>query len=107
MSIDDEILLDEQETQREMAFIRESLPDDVAESFHDDTLLSWVLDASADYYFESGVLESTADEVAIDMDAVAAYVCSLAEQEGHGKLDAQEVRLIAEADLDFQEQSIE
>jgi len=40
------------------------------------------------------------------MDEVARYVCSLAEQEGQPPLDAQEVRLIAEADLDFQEQNL-
>ena len=106
MSIDEEILLDDQETQREMQFIRRQLPIDTKESFTDDGLLSWVLDAIASYYFESGVLESTADEIDIDMDAVAAYVCSLAEEEGRGRLDAQDIRLIAEADLDFQEENV-
>ena len=37
------------------------------------------------------------------MEAVARYVCDMAEQEGQPRLDANEVRLIAEADLDFQE----
>jgi len=104
MSLDDEMLLDEQEMRREMKFIRERLPIDSKERYADDTLLSWVLDAIAAYYYDSGVLESEADEVDIDMEAVAAYVCALAVQEGHPALDAQEVRLIAEADLDFQEQ---
>lgn len=106
MSIDEEILLDEQETQREIQYIRRELPDDTSAAFADDSLLAWVLDAIAEYYFESGVLESTSDEVSIDMDDVAAYVCSLAEQEGHGKLDAQDVRLVAELDLDFQEENV-
>ena len=105
MSLDDEMLLDEQEMRREMKFIRERLPIDSKERYADDTLLSWVLDAIAAYYYDSGVLESEADEVDIDMEAVAAYVCALTVQEGHPALDAQEVRLIAEADLDFQEQN--
>lgn len=104
MSIDDELKMDEQETRREMAFIRAQLPIDMKDHYTDDTRLSWVLDAVASYYYESGVLESEADEVDIDMDAVADYVCSLAAQEGLSPLDVQEVRLIAEADLDFQEQ---
>ncbi|MBQ9356727.1 MAG: hypothetical protein IJT98_05510 [Prevotella sp.] len=103
MSIDEEILLDEQETQREMAYIRQVLPIDTKDTYSDDSLLSWVLDAIAAYYYESGVLESTADEVDVDMEEVARYVCALAEQEGKPSLDVQEVRLIAEADLDFQE----
>lgn len=104
MSIDEEMLLDEQETQREMAYIRQVLPTDVKDVYADDALLGWVLDAIAAYYYESGVLESTADEVDVDMEEVASYVCALAEQEGKPTLDTQEVRLIAEADLDFQEQ---
>ena len=100
-SIDEELLLDEQQTRREMAYIREGLPADVAQHYADDELLSFVLDAIAAYYFESGVLESTSDEVDIDMEAVAAYVCASAEQELGQKLDPKELRLIAEADLDF------
>ena len=102
MNIDEELLLDEQETRREIKFIREQLPIDMREHYTDEQLW-WVLDAIASYYYESGVLESTADEVDIDMDEVAKYVCSLAEQELGKAPDAQEVRLIAEADLDFQE----
>ena len=106
MSIDDELKLDEQEMQREMAFIRAQLPIDMKDSYADDARLSWVLDAIAAYYYESGVLESEADEVDIDMEEVARYVCSLAEQEDMAPFDLQEVRLIAEADLDFQEQEL-
>ena len=102
MNIDDELLLDEQETQREIAFIRQQLPIDMKDGYGDE-LLSWVLDAIASYYYESGVLESTSDEVDIDMEEVARYVCQLALEEGRAPMDAQEVRLIAEADLDFQE----
>ena len=105
MSIDEELLLDEQETKREMAFIRKQLPIDMKDSYTDERL-SWVLDAIAAYYYESGVLESDDDEVDIDMDEVAKYVCSLADQELGQKMDAQEVRLIAEADLDFQEENL-
>lgn len=107
MSIDDELLQDEQETQREMKFIREQLPIDTKDTYASDDLLAWVLDAIAQYYYESGVLESEAEEIDIDMEEVARYVCHLAEQEGQPRLDTQEVRLIAEADLDFQELSVE
>ena len=106
MSIDDELLQDEQEMQREMVFIRQQLPADTNAHFDSNELLQWVLEAVATYYFESGVLESEADEVNIDMEAVAQYVCAMAEQEGQPKLDVDEVRLIAEADLDFQENNL-
>jgi hypothetical protein len=103
MSIDEELLLDDQETQREIAYIREQLPAPMDKGYADE-LLSWMLDAIATYYYESGILESTADEVDVDMDEVARFVCAKAEQELARQLDRDEVRLIAEADLDFQEQ---
>lgn len=100
MSIDEELLMDEQDTRREMEYIREQLPADVSEKY-DDESLAWVLEAIAAYYYDSGVLETDAEEVSIDMEAVASYVCSLAEQEQRPQPDTQEVRLIAEADLDY------
>lgn len=106
MSIDEELKQDEQDMRREMAFIRRQLPIDMKEGYADDELLSWVLDTIAAYYYDSGVLESEADEVDIDMEEVARYVCAAAQQEGRKLLDPQEVRLIAEADLDFQEQEL-
>ena len=102
MNIDEELLIDEQETQREITYIRQQLPIDMKDHYPNERL-AWVLNAIAAYYYESGILESQADEIDIDMDEVARYVCSLGEQEGQPPLDAQEVRLIAEADLDFQE----
>ena len=105
MSIEEEMLFDEQEMRREMKYIREQLPPDVMETYADDELLGWVLDAIATYYYESGILESTSDEVDVDMEEVARYVCALAVQEDRPPLQEQEVRLIAEADLDFQEEN--
>jgi hypothetical protein len=105
MNIDDELQLDEQQTRAEKAFIRQKLNGAVTPAYIDDgELLEWLLDATAMYYCESGVFESGAEEVSVDMDEVANYVCSLAEQEGRGALDKEQVKLIAEADLDFMEQ---
>ena len=94
--------MDEEDSRREVAFIREQLPSELKEKFTDGDLL-WMTEAAADYYFTSGVLESEADEVDIDLEAVAAYVCSKAMEEGRPKLDAQDVFFVVQADLDYQE----
>jgi hypothetical protein len=104
-TIDDELLLDEQENQREIAFIRRQLPADLKERFTDDQLL-WMLDTLVDYYVESGVLDTDADEVDIDLEEVADHVCRQAIAEGKPHLDAQDVFFVVEADLDFQEQNL-
>ena len=106
MSIDDELLLDEQETQREMKFIREQLPIDSKDNYADDELLSWVIEVIAEYYFESGVLESQADEIDIDMQQVADAITAQAKKDGQGTFDPAEVVYVVEADMDFQEQNL-
>lgn len=102
MSIDDEIMLDAEDTRRETAYIREQLPIDDKDTLSNE-LMAWILDTIACYYYESGILESNDDEVDIDMTEVADYVCRHAESEKQITLDAQLIRLVAEADLDFQE----
>ena len=104
-SIDEELLLDEQENEREIAFIREQLPQDLKEKYSDERL-QWMLDTIVEYYYTSGILESEDDEIDIDMEKVAAYVCQRAEEDNQNSLDAQEVFFVVQADLDFQEQSL-
>lgn len=104
--IDDEILKDEEEMRREISFIREQLPLDLKEKYSDEQL-AWMLGTIADYYVDSGMLDSGSEEVEIDLDKVSEHVCQMAVKEGQGKLDAQEVFFVVEADLDFMEQEQE
>ena len=104
-SIDEELLQDQQETQREIAFIREQLPSDLKELYTDNQLV-WMLDTIATYFYESGILESNDDEVDVDIDEVSDYLCKQAVAEDLPKLNADEVRFVVEADLDFQEENL-
>ena len=104
-SLDEEILLDQEENKREIVFIREQLPSDLKEQYTDEQLL-WMLDAIAAYFFESGILESNDEEVDIDIDEVSDYLCKQAAVEGLPRLNADEVRFVVEADLDFQEENL-
>ena len=104
-AIDDELLQDQEENRREIAYIREQLPSDLKEHYTDGQLL-WMLEAIATYFYESGILETTDDEVDIDIDEVSASVCRQAESEGLKGLRPDEVRFVVEADLDFQEASL-
>lgn len=104
-SLDEEILLDQEENKREIVFIREQLPSDLKEQYTDEQLL-WMLDTIAAYFFESGILESNDEEVDIDIDEVSDYLCKQAAVEGLPRLNADEVRFVVEADLDFQEENL-
>lgn len=104
MTFEEEMLNDEQENLREIAFIREQLPSEAKEKYSDMQLV-FVIDAIATYFYESGVLDGNDDEVDIDLEEVAAFVCKEAKEEGEGPFDPQDVFFMVQADLDFQEQN--
>ena len=104
-SIDEELLQDQEETRREIAFIREQLPTDLKELYSDDQL-EWIIDTIATYFYESGILETNDDEVDVDIDEVSDYLCCQAVADRMPKLQADEVRFVVEADLDFQEENL-
>lgn len=96
--------MDEVENRQEIAFIRSVLPSDLKEKYSDDQLL-FMIDAIGTYFYTSGILESDADEVDVDMEEIAQFVCREAEDEDEGPFDPQEVFFVVQADLDFQEQN--
>ena len=105
-SLDEELRLDEEENLREVEFIRTQIPSDFKKVYSKSDLL-WIMDAIVDYYYTSGILESNDEEVDIDMEAVAEYVCKKAENEGvSNSFNPEEVFFIVQADLDFQEQNL-
>ena len=104
-SFEDELRMDEEENRREIEFIRERLPQELKTAFSDDDLY-YFIDAIVDYYYDSGILESTADEVDIDLQQVADAVTRQALRDKIGKFDPEEVCYIVEADMDFQEQNL-
>ena len=105
-SIEEEIRLDEEENRRELAFIRAQLPSDVKKFYSDKDIL-YMMDVIVDYYYTSGILESDAEEVDIDIEEVAKYVCQRAKEEGFcSSFNPDEVFYIVQADLDFQEQNL-
>ena len=116
-SLDELIRQDEEENQQELAFIRTQIPAEMKQYYSDSDIL-YVLDAIVDYYYTSGILEGNDEEVDIDMEAVADYVCNKAKEEGvtnvceqakkdgAGTFSPQDVFFIVQADLDFQEQNL-
>ena len=105
-SLDELIRQDEEENQQELAFIRTQIPAEMKQYYSDSDIL-YVLDAIVDYYYTSGILESEDEEVDIDLEAIAEYVCKRAKDEGFcSSFNPEEVFFIVQADLDFQEQNV-
>ena len=103
---DEEIRLDEEENRRELAFIRSQLPSNLKKYYSDKDIL-YMMDLIMEYYYESGILESTDEEVDIDLEVVAEHVCKKAKEQGFSSsFNPEEVFFIVQADLDFQEQNL-
>ncbi len=104
-NIDEEIRLDEEENRRELAFIRTQMPSDLKKYYSDKDIL-YMMDLIVDYYYISGILESEEEEIEIDLEKIAEYVCKRAKDEGFcSSYNPEEVFFIVQADLDFQEQN--
>jgi hypothetical protein len=105
-SFDEEIRLDEEENRRELAYIRTQMPSTIKKFYSDKDIL-YMMDVIVDYYFTSGILESDDEEVEIDLEVIAEYVCKRAKDEGFcASFNPEEVFFIVQADLDFQEQNV-
>jgi DNA-directed RNA polymerase specialized sigma54-like protein len=104
-SFEDELRIDDEENRREIAYIRERLPQEVKPHFSEDDLY-YFLDAIIDYYYDSGILESTEEEVDIDLQEVANAVTQKALRDRQGTFDPEEVFYVVEADMDFQEENL-
>ena len=66
-----------------------------------------MMDLIVEYYYESGILDSNEEEIDIDLEAVADYVCKEAKKQGFSSsFNPDEVFFIVQADLDFQEQNL-
>ncbi len=104
-SIEEELRLDEEDNLRELAFIREQIPFDAKKHYSDESIL-YMLDLIVDYYYESGILESNEEEIDIDMEEVANYVCRKAKEDGVTNFLSEYVLFVVQADLDYQEQNL-
>lgn len=92
--------LDDEKT---VAFIKDSLPQDLKEKYPEDTLY-YILDVINDYFATSGVLDTEPDKdgfIEIDNEAVASYVVKEAKRDGMGDFDPEEILLIVEAEADY------
>lgn len=104
-SLDDELLRDAADDARAVAFIAQQLPIDLKERYTDDVLY-YFLDLLCEYYAESGVFDQQPDTdgfVDIDLEAVAAHLAAKAAKEKMGTFPADELLLIVQAELDFEE----
>lgn len=103
--MEDDFLSSAADDLQAIEFIRAYLPQDVKPKFTDDDLY-YFLDALAEYYTDSGLLDQEPDAdgcVDIDTEAVAEAVCQMAKREQIGEFDPADVVWVVQAELEYGE----
>ena len=103
MGMDDNFLLEDEDDEKTIAFIKNYLPQDLKGKFSDDELF-YFLDVISEYYFNLD--DSKADKdgnIDIDLFDVADYVVKKAAEDKFGEYDPDEIYFIVDAEMDFAE----
>ena len=76
MGMDNDFLLEDEDDEKTIQFIKNYLPQEMKDSFTDDDLY-YILDVIVDYYTTSGCLDAQPDEegyINIDQDEIVDYI---------------------------------
>lgn len=93
MGMEDDFLLEDEDDQKTIEFIKNYLPQDLKDKFTEDDLY-YILDVIVDYYTSSGCLDVQPDEegyINIDQDEIVNYIVKEAKKDGMGPYDPDDV----------------
>ncbi len=105
MGMEDDFLLEDQDDEQTIEFIRNYLPQDLKDKFTDDDLY-YILDVMYDYYTTSGCLDAQPDEegyVNIDLDAVVEYIVKEAAKDEMGPYSPEDVFFVVQGEMEYGE----
>ena len=100
MSEKDDFIYDEDES---VAFIQNSLPQDLKGKFSNDDI-NYIVDLIYEYYESKGFLNDGADENAsidIDEEELIQFVVKNAQKDGVGKFEAEDITFIVQGELEY------
>lgn len=103
MSDKDEFMEEDLDDSKTVAYIRNSLPQELKEKYSDDTLY-YILDVINDWFATSGVLDQEPDKdgfIDIDNDALVEYIIKEARRDNIGTFPVDEIILIVEAEAEY------
>ncbi len=102
-SFEDELLRDAEDDARTIEFIQAYLPSELKDTFSEETLY-YFIDVRAEYYGD--LIDNAGDneEIDIDVEAVAAHLVKQAQKDKIGEFNAEDVRWVVDAELEYAEQ---
>ena len=103
MGMEDDFLLEDQDDEKTIEFIKNYLPIDLKEKFTDDDLY-YFLDLIVDYYTTSGCLDEQPDEegyINIDQDEIVNYIVKESKKDGMGPFDPEDVLFVVQGEMEY------
>ena len=103
MGMEDDFLLEDEDDEKTIEFIKNYLPQDLKGKFSDDELY-YMLDLIVDYYTTSGCLDAQPDEegyINIDQDEIVNYIIGEAKKDGMGPFDSDEVFFVVQGEMEY------
>ena len=99
MGMEDDFLLEDEDDQKTIEFIKNYLPQDLKDKFTEDDLY-YILDVIVDYYTSSGCLDEEG-YINIDQDEIVNYIVKEAKKDGMGPYDPNDVFFVVQGEMEY------
>lgn len=103
MGLEDDFLLEDEDDEKTVEFIKNFLPQDLKDKFTDDELY-YFLDVMVDYYSTSGCLDAQPDAdgyVNIDQDEIVEYIVEEAKKDGMGEFNPEDILFVVQGEMEY------
>ena len=103
MGLEDDFLLEDEDDEKTIEFIKNYLPQEIKDNFTDDDLY-YILDLIVDYYTTSGCLDAQPDEegyINIDQDEIVNYVVKESAKDGMGPFNPDDVFFVVQGEMKY------
>lgn len=103
MGMEDDFLLEDQDDEQTIEFIKQYLPQELKEKFTDEDLY-YILDVIVEYYTTSGCLDVEPDEegyINIDQDAIVDFILKASQKDGMGPYEADDVFFVVQGEMEY------
>ena len=103
MGLEDDFLLEDEDDEKTVEFIKNFLPIDLKDKFTDDELY-YFLDVMVDYYSTSGCLDAQPDAdgyVNIDQDEIVEYIVKEAKKDGMGEFNPEDILFVVQGEMEY------
>ena len=103
MATDNEFLLEDDDDEKTIEFIKNYLPQELKEKFTDDDLY-YIFDLIVEYYTNSGCLDAQPDEegyINIDQDEIVNYIIKESAEDGMGPYEPDDVFFVVQGEMEY------